>query len=81
MQQLCLRHHLLELIRVHSIVLADYEYNFLDNTRVQTGIGMNYRAQCWSFEGAITDSTGVDNSHNFDFEIKVNLFGLGEFGI
>ena len=62
-------------------VSTDYEYNFLDNTRVQTGIGMNYRAQCWSFEGAITDSTGVDNSHNFDFEIKVNLFGLGEFGI
>ena len=60
---------------------ADYEYNFLDNTRVQTGIGMNYKAQCWSFEGRITDSTGVDNSHNFDFEIKVNLFGLGEFGI
>jgi LPS-assembly protein len=60
---------------------ADYEYNFLDNTRVQTGIGMNYKAQCWSFEGRITDRTGVDNSHNFDFEIRVNLFGLGGFGI
>jgi LPS-assembly protein len=60
---------------------TDYEYNFLDNTRVQTGIGMNYKAQCWSFEGRITDRTGVDNSHNYDFEIKVNLFGLGEFGI
>ncbi len=60
---------------------ANYEYNFLDNTRVQTGIGMNYKAQCWAFEGRITDSTGVDNSHNYDFEIKVNLFGLGEFGI
>ncbi|MCP5048826.1 MAG: hypothetical protein GY940_16765, partial [bacterium] len=60
---------------------ADYEYNFLDNTRVQTGIGMNYKAQCWAFEGRITDRTGADNSHNYDFEIKVNLFGLGEFGI
>ena len=60
---------------------ADYEYNFLDNTRVQTGIGMIYSAQCWSFEGRITDTTGVDDSHNLDFEIKVNLFGLGEFGI
>jgi LPS-assembly protein len=60
---------------------ADYEYNFLDNTRVQTGLGMNYKARCWAFEGRITDRTGVDNSHNFDFEIKVNLFGLGEFGI
>ena len=61
-------------------VSADYEYNFLDNTRVQTGLGMNYKARCWAFEGRITDRTGVDNSHNFDFEIKVNLFGLGEFG-
>jgi len=60
---------------------ADYEYNFLDNTRVQTGLGMNYKARCWAFEGRITDRTGVDNSHNFDFEIKMNLFGLGEFGI
>ncbi len=60
---------------------ADYEYNFLDNTRVQTGIGMKYKAQCWAFEGRITDRTGVDNSHNFDFEIKVSLSGLGEFGI
>jgi len=60
---------------------ANYEYNFLDNTRVQTGIGMNYKAQCWAFEGRITDTTGVDNGHNFDFEIKVDLFGLGGFGI
>jgi hypothetical protein len=60
---------------------ANFEYNFLDNTRVQIGIGINYRAQCWSFEGAITEKTGVDNSQSLDFEIKVNLFGLGEFGI
>ncbi len=60
---------------------ADYEYNFLDNTRVQTGIGMNYRTQCWSFEGRITETTGVDKSQDLDFEVKVNLFGLGEFGI
>jgi LPS-assembly protein len=60
---------------------ANYEYNFLDNTRVQTGIGMNYKAQCWAFEGRITDTTGVDNSHNYDFEIKLDLFGLGGFGI
>jgi len=60
---------------------AGYEYNFLDNTRVETGVGIGYKAQCWSFEGAITERTGVDNSSNLDFEIKLNLFGLGEFGI
>jgi len=62
-------------------VSADYEYNFLDNTRVQTGIGINYSSQCWSFEGRITESTGVGDSQNLDFEVKINLFGLGEFGI
>jgi LPS-assembly protein len=62
-------------------MFADYEYNFLDNTRVQTGIGMNYKAQCWSFEGHIAESAGVDNSHDFDFGVKINLFGLGGFGI
>ena len=60
---------------------GNYEYNFLDNTHVQTGIGMNYRSQCWSFDGSITETTGVDNSKNLDFELKVNLFGLGGFGI
>ena len=60
---------------------GNYEYNFLDNTHVQTGIGMNYRSQCWSFDGSLTERTGVDNSRNLDFEIKVNLYGLGEFGI
>ncbi len=59
---------------------ALYEYNFLANTSVQAGLGMNYKARCWAFEGRITDTTGVDGSHNLDFEIKVNLFGLGEFG-
>jgi LPS-assembly protein len=60
---------------------GNYEYNFLDNTHVQTGIGMNYRSQCWSFDGSITETTGVDNSKNLDFELKVNLYGLGGFGI
>ena len=62
-------------------VSADYEYNFLENTRVQTGIGINYKAQCWSFEGRISDSTGIDKSQNLDYEFRINLFGLGGFGI
>ena len=62
-------------------VAADYEYNFRDNIRVQTGLGINYKAQCWSIEGRITDRAGVDNTRNLDFEVKVNLFGLGGFGI
>jgi LPS-assembly protein len=59
----------------------NYQYNFLDNTRVQTGLGINYAAQCWSFEGSVTDSVGVDGATSLGFEIKFNLYGLGEFGI
>jgi lipopolysaccharide assembly outer membrane protein LptD (OstA) len=60
---------------------VNYQYNFLDNTRVQTGLGINYAAQCWSFEGSVTDSVGVDGASSLNFEIKINLYGLGEFGI
>ncbi|UCD79550.1 MAG: LPS-assembly protein LptD [Desulfobacterales bacterium] len=58
-----------------------YEYNFLDNTRVQLGFGINYRANCWAFEGRVLDKTNVDNTSNLSYEFKIELFGLGEFGI
>ena len=60
---------------------GNLEYNFLDNTLVQTGFGVNYKAQCWSFEGSITERISVDDTSRLDFEIKIHLFGLGEFGI
>ncbi len=37
-----------------------YEYNFLDKTRVQTGFGLNYTADCWSFEGRLIDKVNVE---------------------
>ena len=62
-------------------VKGNYEYNFLDDVPVEAGFGMIYTAQCWSFDGNISQKTGVDNTKQYDFEIKINLFGLGEFGI
>ncbi|MBT8373133.1 MAG: LPS-assembly protein LptD, partial [Deltaproteobacteria bacterium] len=62
-------------------ISANYEYNFLDNTRVSTGYGIKYTAQCWSFEGRFIDAIGVDNRRRVNYEIIINLFGLGEFGI
>ena len=58
-----------------------YEYNFLDKTRVQTGFGLNYQANCWSFEGRVIDKVNVDHTSDFNWEFKIKLFGLGEFGI
>jgi LPS-assembly protein len=62
-------------------VATDYEYNFLDKTWVQKALGINYTASCWSFDGRVIDNTGADNSHNLNFEVRINLFGLGYFGI
>jgi LPS-assembly protein len=62
-------------------VRGNYEYNFLESVPVEAGVGLLYSAQCWSFDGTIRQSTGVDNEKKYDFEIKINLFGLGEFGI
>ena len=58
-----------------------YEYNFLDNTRIQLGFGFNYKADCWAFDGRVLDKTNVDNTSNLSYEFKIQLFGLGEFGI
>jgi len=58
-----------------------YEYNFLDKTRVQTGFGLNYTADCWSVEGLLVDKVNVDKSTNLSWEFTIKLFGLGEFGI
>ena len=58
-----------------------YEYNFQDNTRVRTGFGLNYRADCWSFQGSIVDKVNVGDRNDVNWEFNINLFGLGEFGI
>jgi LPS-assembly protein len=58
-----------------------YEYNFLDKVRVQTGFGLNYTADCWSVESNVVDKTNVDKTSDLGWEIKIKLFGLGEFGI
>jgi LPS-assembly protein len=58
-----------------------YEHNFLDNTRVQTGFGLSYKADCWSFDGNVVDKVNVDSSTDLSWQFKINLYGLGEFGI
>jgi LPS-assembly protein len=58
-----------------------YEYNFLDDIRVQRGLGFNYKADCWSFESRVIDKTNVGNENDLNWEFKIKLHGLGEFGI
>jgi LPS-assembly protein len=55
---------------------ANYEYNFLENTLVEMGLGIFFKSQCWSVNGRV-----VKTPDNLNFEFNVNLFGLGEFGL
>ena len=55
-------------------ISADYEYNFFNNTHVQTGVGINYKAQCWSLRLTFTRE---DDEEKYDF--MIGLHGLGEF--
>ena len=72
-----LRLKITDRLRVSSL----YEYNFLDNTRIQLGFGLNYKADCWALDGRVLDKTNLDNTSNLSYEFQVQLFGLGEFGI
>ena len=58
-----------------------YEFNFLDDVRVQRGLGLNYKADCWSFGGRVVDKTNVDDKSDINWELKIELYGLGELGI
>ncbi|MEJ2284940.1 MAG: LPS assembly protein LptD, partial [Desulfobacterales bacterium] len=63
------------------VLRGNYQYNFEQNVPVEAGLGFVYTAKCWSFDGIVRQRTGVDNSKKYDFEVKINLFGLGEFGL
>ena len=58
-----------------------YEYNFQDNTRVQTGLGLSYKADCWAFEGRVVDKVNVGDRNDVNWELNIKLNGLGQFGI
>ncbi|MEE4265842.1 MAG: LPS assembly protein LptD [Desulfobacteraceae bacterium] len=59
-------------------VNGSYEYNFLDDVQIGTGLGFFYESQCWSFDGQARQTTGVDNDKKYAFEFKISLSGLGE---
>jgi LPS-assembly protein len=59
-------------------VRGNYEYNFLENVEVESGLGFVYTSQCWWFDAQIRQTTGIDNEKKYAFEFKINLSGLGE---
>jgi LPS-assembly protein len=59
-------------------VRGDYEYNFLEDVQVEAGVGFLYTSQCWSFDGQVRQTSGVNEEKQYAFEFKLDLFGLGE---
>jgi len=54
---------------------TDYEQNILNNTRIQSGVGMRYQSQCWS-----VDFRYIDEVDDRKYVFLINLSGLGGFG-
>ena len=54
---------------------ASYERNIFDGKRIQSGLGILYKAQCWSLTVRY-----LDDETDRRFEFRVSLYGLGEVG-
>jgi LPS-assembly protein len=57
-------------------VHASSEYDFENNNRIETTLGLLYEAQCWSLDVEYTDE---DNDQTISF--LFNLYGLGSIGL
>jgi LPS-assembly protein len=57
-------------------VFGDYERNLEENLHIRTSAGFFYNAQCWSFR-----FNYVDEPEDTKFEFKIDLHGLGGFGL
>ena len=53
---------------------GNYERNIYEGKKIKQGIGLLYRAQCWSLEIRYSEE---ENDNRFEF--FVNLFGLSDF--
>jgi LPS-assembly protein len=54
-------------------ILLDHGHNLETRSRIRSGAGFTYTAQCWSFNFKYTD-----RPDDRIFQFRLNLFGLGE---
>ena len=52
-----------------------YEHNLDTSERIENGVGISYRAQCWQIDLDLKDEPG-----NTSVAVMVHLMGLGAFG-
>jgi len=58
-------------------VYGTNEYDFEENERIETTVGLIYEAQCWSFDARYEKDDDGDEEISFMF----NLYGLGPIGL
>ncbi len=58
-------------------VYGSNEYDFEENERIETTLGLIYEAQCWSFSAGYNK----DNEGDEEFTFMFNLYGLGPIGL
>jgi LPS-assembly protein len=56
--------------------LWEHEYNLLENEVVNSGLGLTYTSQCWTFSLKYTHDRTI-NEREYYFELR--LFGLGDY--
>jgi LPS-assembly protein len=57
-------------------IFGDYEYNLEEQQHIRTSTGFFYTTQCWSFY-----FNYVDEPEDTKYEFKIDLHGLGGFGM
>ena len=68
-------YHLLLRVSGGLSAYTEHERNLHDEKDIKQGIGLLYKAQCWSIELSYTDE---ENDRRYAF--MINLYGLGESG-
>jgi LPS-assembly protein len=65
------------LINITNQIAAsgEYERNIYDRQDIKTGLGLLYKAQCWSVELRYNEE-----ANDRAFLVNINLYGLGGFG-
>lgn len=61
--------------------LGRYNYSFRDKKGIESILGLEYRAGCWTIRGAVQQYTTSSSDKNTSFFIELELLGFGSFGI
>ncbi|MBQ8829809.1 MAG: LPS-assembly protein LptD [Burkholderiaceae bacterium] len=62
-------------------VLGRYNYSFYDKKGIESILGLEYRAGCWTLRTAIQQYTTSSSEKTTSFFLELELLGFGSFGV